>query len=236
LGSWSLAPASADESWAKTADGRLIVDLKGFKVALPILAADDSRSTMNSSVQLYFPGPHLDILSVKDLMRNPEGSRQHIAEAKYVSLIVWGQAPGDWFNDSIGGTIRIRALGLAFGPDANCNSWKHTYRDWRDKSLDKSADSNGWISQGEGFIRFADDKRGESRYHAVNCDLSGDCRMTVCRDGLTTSFNFNGTGKEGGFRQPIDTSRFDGAIKFAIEKLNQLLLERKADLTYGADE
>jgi hypothetical protein len=60
--------------------------------------------------------------------------------------------------------------------------------------------------------------------------------MTVCRDGLTTSFNFNGTGKKGGFRQPIDTSGFDGAIKFAIEKLDQLLLERKADLTYGADE
>jgi hypothetical protein len=60
--------------------------------------------------------------------------------------------------------------------------------------------------------------------------------MTVCRDGLTTSFNFTGTGKNDGFRQPIDTSRFDGAIKFAIEKLDQLLLERKADLTYGADE
>jgi hypothetical protein len=70
----------------------------------------------------------------------------------------------------------------------------------------------------------------------VNCDLFGACRMTVCRDGLTTSFKFNGTGKRDGFRQAIDTSRFGGAIDFAIEKLDRLLLERKADLTYGADE
>ena len=110
VGPWSLGPVSADESWTKTSDGRLIVDLKGFKVGLPILAADDSRSTMNSSVQLYFPGPSLDILSVKDLMRKPEESRQHIAEAKFVSLVVWGAAPGDWFNDIIGGIARVRQL------------------------------------------------------------------------------------------------------------------------------
>jgi hypothetical protein len=60
--------------------------------------------------------------------------------------------------------------------------------------------------------------------------------MTVCRDGLTTSFNFNGTGKSEGFGQPIDTGRFDDAIRFAIDKLDRLLLDRKADLTYRADE
>jgi hypothetical protein len=237
FGSPSLSHALADETWTRTSDGRLIVDLKGIRVGLPILAADDSRSSMSSSVQLYFPGPHLDILSVPDLMRKPEESRRHIAEAKLVTLVVHG-GPGDWFNDIIGGVSRVSAVGLASGPEANCNSWKRTYRDWRNKSLGKSADSNGWISQGEGgFVRFADDdNRDQSRYHAENCNLFGYCRMTVCRDGLTTSFNFNGTGKSEGFGQPIDTGRFDDAIRFAIDKLDRLLLDRKADLTYRADE
>ena len=98
FGSPSLSHALADETWTRTSDGRLIVDLKGIRVGLPILAADDSRSSMSSSVQLYFPGPHLDILSVPDLMRKPEESRRHIAEVKLVTLVVHG-GPGDWFND-----------------------------------------------------------------------------------------------------------------------------------------
>lgn len=237
LGCWFLGPVSADESWEKTPDGRLVVDLKGIKVGLPILAADDSRNATVSSVQLYFPGPPLDILSVKDLMTKPEESRRHIADSKAIVLVVWGGLSDDWFYDVIGGIVRVGSVGLAFGPDANCISWKRTYREWRNETLTKSADSDGWISQGEGYVRFVDGgHRAESRYYAVNCGPWGNCQMTVCRDGLTTSFNFNGTGKRNGFRQPIDTSRFDDAIKFAVEKLNRLLLEQKADLTYGPDE
>ena len=189
-------------------------------------------------MQLYFPGPHLDILSVKDLMTKPEESSRHIAESKYVSLVVWGGLKDDWFYDLVDGVARVRAVGLVFGADANCNSWKRTYRDSRTQSLDKSADSYGWISQGEVFIKFVDDgKRNESRYHAVNCDLVfGGCRMTVCRNNLTAAFNFNGWRKGDGFRRPIDVSIFDGAIRFAAEKIDELLLDQKADLTYGADE
>jgi hypothetical protein len=121
------------------------------------------------------------------------------------------------------------AHSLVSGADANCNSWKRTYRDWRNKSLDSSADSYGWISQGTVFIKFLDDsKRTESRYRAVNCNLVfGGCRMTVCRNNLTTSFNFNGRRKMNGFSQPIDVSVFDGAIGFATEKLDELLLDSK---------
>jgi hypothetical protein len=238
LSPWSLHSASADESWTRTPDGRLIVDLKGTRVGLPILATDASRSTLNSSVQLYLPGPRLDILSVKDLMTKPEESRRHIAESKSVTLVVWGGTKADWFYDLVDGVVRVRAVDLSFGADANCNSWKRTYRDWRNKLLSKSADSYGWISQGEVFIKFLDDsKRNESRYRAVNCDLFfGGCRMTVCRNSLTTAFKFNGVRKSYGSRQPIDVSIFDGAIRFATERIDELLLDQKADLTYGADE
>lgn len=193
---------------------------------------------MNSSVQLYFPGPHLDILSVKDLMTKPEESRGHIAESKSVTLVVWGGAKDAWFYDLVDGVVRVRAVDLSFGADANCNSWKRTYRDSRNKSLSESADSYGWISQGEVFIKFLDDSnRNESRYRAVNCDLFfGDCRMTVCRNSLATAFKFNGVGKRDGFRRPIDVSIFDGAIRFATARIDELLLDQKADLTYGADE
>jgi hypothetical protein len=238
LSPWSLHSASAEESRTRTPDGRLIVDLKGTRVGLPILATDASRSTMVSSVQLYFPGPHLDILSVKDLMTKPEEAALRIAESKSVTLVVWGATKDDWFYDLVDGVVRVRAVDLVFGADANCNSWKRTYRDSRTQSLDKSADIYGWISQGEVFIKFLDDgKRNESRYRAVNCDLFfGGCRMTVCRNNLTAAFKFNGWRKGDGFRRPIDVSIFDGAIRFATEKIDELLLDQKADLTYGADE
>jgi hypothetical protein len=133
---------------------------------------------------------------------------------------------------------RVTSVDIASGPEENCKSWKQTYRDWRNQSLDKTEDSGGWISPEKGgFVKFVNnDNRLQSRYYSVNCDFFGYCRMTVCRDNLTTSFNFNGTGKSQGFGQPILTQRFGDVIRYAIDELDLLLLDRKADLTYGVDE
>lgn len=241
-GSLSISQALADEAWAMTSDGRMIVDLKGIRVGIPILAADYSRSSTSSFVRLYVWGRgHVDFLSAIDLMRKPEESRKRIAGAELVIVTVAGDVDAGWFNDVVDvkdRVLRVTSVGIASGSEENCNSWKQTYRDWRNQSLDKSGDSSGWISPKEGgFVKFVDnDNRLQSRYYAVNCDPFGYCRMTVCRDSLTTSFNFNGTGKSQGFGQPIDTHRFDDAIRFAIDKLDLLLLDRKAELTYGVHE
>jgi len=219
----------ADTSWPTLSDGRIEIDLNGVRIAVATENAD--------SIHFYLSQRRSGYLTVRDFLRDPDGARRLIEEATWISVEVYrlnGLIPNKPEKET-----HVDSVGIFSGHDPNCEAWKPTYKEYRDVFLnsDLVADKFGWMSQTASagqFVKFLDDSdRLNSRYHAINCDpVFGRCRSTVCRENLTTSFNFHGFVPGNGFSRAFNVGEFDATLIAAKKALEYLLIERRVDLTF----
>jgi len=117
--------AFADTSWPTLSDGRIEIDLKGVRIAVPTENADLIHFWLSQQRSRY--------LTVRDFLREPDRARRLIEEATWISVEVYrlnGLIPNKPEKET-----HVDSVGIFLGHDPNCEAWKPTYKEYRDVFL-----------------------------------------------------------------------------------------------------
>jgi hypothetical protein len=174
----SLAAANA-EPWERLPDGRVIIDIKGFKFAFP--------GTGNDLNSIHFnEADRQDRATLRDVLMSPDKNRALFKSRSDINVSIYSGRTGLFF----GRFDRNELSGVNFAFDVgenqgNCSSWARTFEkaealDPKDQKLE-----NGWRESV--FTRFSKiytrdpDSGGDiGKISALYCDIQQYCGSSIC--------------------------------------------------------
>lgn len=232
----SVAAAQCEETIARLADGRYLLQLKDVTVALP---GESPNDTQIAFLLPKAPGTSVRHFYLLDLVRDP---------GRYVPML----QSSDWVDVSAGTSVNhpheiigipvvtgVNKVGIRAGGDNYCEAMQADWARYREAALGMPTDQYGWIRQDNDrnpssmsiFIKFLDGgDRAKSRYYPLSCGFSGACSIFACHDNLSAWVSFFSSNKPKG--EDYAVKDFDRQIASGMKVLENMVLNRSVDLSH----
>jgi hypothetical protein len=197
------AECEAASDWPKMPDGRVLIDVKGVRLALPehggdlriIRFASDRRDMPRSDDQGWG-------LTLEQVLKSPDEARDLFSRSATIHVSIWNVTGGNdlWLAKFDHWELRTLQIGISIGAPAavaNCEAWESDFR-----QLKSSLAANDSRIGGDGWAEFVRGRSPMSRVYLqvqspafisdLTCDALGSCYAPKCLSpdvGLSYQFN-----------------------------------------------
>jgi hypothetical protein len=192
-------PQTDDRPWERLPDGRVVIEIKGVRVAMPIAGPDLQ--------DIRFPrADGTGGVTLREVIDAPGEARAFFNKEKRVFLSIPADIPGRQglllrrFDREAFKSFRFS---FAFGErsQANCQAWAEIFGKYRTKLATENpvADPHGWVEFVQPrsprnwiYMRPQDEPSLPKHFSSINCGDLGSCSVSSCiGNNSAFSFQFN---------------------------------------------
>jgi hypothetical protein len=189
------------DDWPKLPDGRIVIDIKGVRLALPEKGSDLRSIRFGSGARSMADGRRWE-LTLERVLQSPDEARDLFSRSGMIAVNIWNITDRNdlWLTKFDRWELRTLQIGIYIGAPvavANCKTWESDFRQLRASLIanDPKIASDGWAEFVRGrspISRNYLQVQSPAFISDLTCNELGTCYAPKCLSpdvGLSYAFN-----------------------------------------------